>query len=130
MIDIREKLFGIELEDQQYEAMLLSYLLKLSSFELTRKKISRDIATKDKVEDDDLKKLESAENYISDIINVIDSTIFTPCLIHYLRKYDPEKLNWIDNKKDKLIVMLNDEAKKAIEEEVKQFGLEQGKAGN
>ena len=89
MVDIREKLFGIELKDQQYEAMLLSYLLKLSSFELTRKKISRDIATKDKVEDDDLKKLESAENYISDIINVIDSTIFTPCLIHYLRKYDP-----------------------------------------
>ena len=130
MVDIREKLFGIELKDQQYEAMLLSYLLKLSSFELTRKKISRDIATKDKVEDDDLKKLESAENYISDIINVIDSTIFTPCLIHYLRKYDPEKLDWIDNKKDKLIVMLNDEAKKAIEEEVKQFGLEQGKAGN
>lgn len=123
LINIKKKLLDLKLEDQQYNAMLLSYLLRLASFELTRKKINAEMAEKPEVSDEDMSKLEGIESLISDTIQMIDSAIFTPCLINYLRKYDPDKLDYIDKEKGKIIVDLNKVAKEGIEQEVKFFGL-------
>lgn len=123
MIDIKEKLMSVKLDDDQYEAMLLSYLLKLTSFELTRKNINAELSKKENVSDEDLSKMKSIESYISDTIRVIDSFVFTPCLIHYFRKYRPEDMDLILNDKSKVIISLNEKAKKAIEQEADYFGL-------
>ena len=117
----KELLFNIQLDDQDYQAMLLSYLLKLSSYELARKKLNVEVSTKEKLEQEDVDRLEEAEAKISEIIMMIDSVIFTPCLIHYLKTYHPDKLGLITNDKGKIITMINKEAKEAIEKEVEKF---------
>lgn len=122
-VDLKGKLMSLNLKDEQYQAMLLSYMIKLSSFELTRKKINAEMADKETVDDEDLRKLENIESFITDTINIIDNAVFTPCLINYLRKYKPDMLDQIETDKGKIIVMLNTEAKKAIEQEVEYFGF-------
>ena len=125
--ELKKRLFDIQLDDEDYYAMLLSYLLKLSSFELTRRNLNIDFSKKEKITDEDIVQLESAENYVRDIVQVIDTTIFTPCLINYLKKYHPEMLDDMIDNKGKIITMLNNKAKAAIDREIEQFN---GLGGN
>lgn len=127
VIEAKESLLNIQLDDKDYEAMLLSYILRLVSFELAKRQLSAEIAEKENITQQDLDKLESAEAKLTEIINVIDGIIFTPCLINYLRKYHPDHLDDMISNKGKIITMLNREAKEAIEREVEQFGLGKGK---
>lgn len=123
MVDLKNKLFSLKLSDKQYNAMLLSYMLKLASFEMTRRKINAELAEKPEITEEDRARLEGIESYISDTVKMIDSTVFTPCLIDYIRKYEPDMLDLIESDKGKIIVELNNVANKAIEQEVEYFGF-------
>ena len=90
---------------------------------MTRRKINAELAEKPEITEEDRARLEGIESYISDTVKMIDSTVFTPCLIDYIRKYEPDMLDLIESDKGKIIVELNNVANKAIEQEVEYFGF-------
>lgn len=94
---------------------------------MTRRKINAELAEKPEITEEDKARLEGIESYISDTVKMIDSTVFTPCLIDYIRKYEPDMLDLIESNKSKVIVELNKVANEAIEQEVEYFGLKKEK---